>query len=176
MLPRPTILTMKLLQRSYISTWHIYMYIYICIWWISTLTLWGRVTHICVGNLTIIGPDKGLSPGRRQAIIWTNAGILLIGTLGTNFSEILIEIIIFSFKKMCLKVSSAKRRPFFLGLNVLNCSEIYVPAFDYFCSDFRDGWATFPCEVDHYSLWSEISNFRLCDDLQLPELTLFTDK
>ena len=76
------------------------------------LTHWGRVTHICVGNPTIIGPDNGLSPGRRQAIIWTNAEILLIGTLGTNFSEILIEILIFSFKKMCLKVSSAKRRPF----------------------------------------------------------------
>ena len=29
----------------------------------------GRVTHICVGNLTIIGSDNGLSPGRRQAII-----------------------------------------------------------------------------------------------------------
>ena len=37
------------------------------------------MTHICVGDLTIIGPDNGLSPGRRQAIIWTNAGILLIG-------------------------------------------------------------------------------------------------
>ena len=50
----------------------------------SPLTHWGRVTHICVGNLTIIGPDNGLSPGWRQAIIWTNAGILLIGPLGTN--------------------------------------------------------------------------------------------
>ena len=40
---------------------------------ISSLTHWGRVTHICVGNLTIIGPDNGLSPGRRQAIIWSNA-------------------------------------------------------------------------------------------------------
>ena len=63
--------------------------------------------------------DNGLSPDRRQAIIWTNAGILLIGPLGTNFSEILIEILTFSFKKMRLKVSSAKRRPFCLGLNVL---------------------------------------------------------
>ena len=52
------------------------------------LTHWGRVTHICVGKLTIIGSDNGLSPGRRQAIIWTNAGILLIWPLGTNFSEI----------------------------------------------------------------------------------------
>ena len=76
--------------------------------------------HICVDNLTIINSDNGLSPGRRQAIIWTNAGILLlIGTLGTNLSEILIEIQIFSFKKMGLKVSSAKWRPFCIGLNVL---------------------------------------------------------
>ena len=83
------------------------------------LTHWGRVTHLCVGNLTIIGSDNGLSPGRRQAIIGTNAGILLIGPLGTNFSEILIEILTFSFKKMRFKVSSAKWRPFCLGLNGL---------------------------------------------------------
>ena len=74
--------------------------------------------HICVGKLTIIGSDNGLSPERRQAIIWTNAGLLLIGPLGTNFSEILIEILTFSFKKMRLKVS-AKRRPFSLGLHEL---------------------------------------------------------
>ena len=53
---------------------------------------WGRVKHICVSNLTTIGSVNGLSPGRRQAITWTNAGILLIGPLGTNFSEILIGI------------------------------------------------------------------------------------
>ena len=58
---------------------------------------------MCVGNLTIIGSDNGLSPDRRQAIIWTNAGLLLIGPLGTNFREILIEILTFSFNKMRLK-------------------------------------------------------------------------
>ena len=57
--------------------------------------------------------------GRRQAIIWTNAGISLIGPLGTNFIEILIEIYTFSFKKMHLKMSSGECRPFCLGLNVL---------------------------------------------------------
>ena len=77
------------------------------------------MTHICVCKLTIIGSDNGFSPDRRQAIIWTNVGLLLIGLLGTNFSEILIEILTFSFKKMRLKVSSAKRRPFCLSLNVL---------------------------------------------------------
>ena len=50
------------------------------------------MTHICVSKLTIIGSDNGLSPGRRQAITWTNVGILLIGPLGTNFSEMLIKI------------------------------------------------------------------------------------
>ena len=83
------------------------------------LTHWGWVTHICVGKLTNIGSDNGLSPGRRQAIIWTNAGTLLIGPLGTYFSEILIEILTFSFKKMHLKMSSAKWRPFCLRLNEL---------------------------------------------------------
>ena len=40
----------------------------------QSLTYWGRVTHICVNKLIIIGSDNGLSPGRHQAIIWTNAG------------------------------------------------------------------------------------------------------
>ena len=83
------------------------------------LSQWGRVTHICVGKQTIIGSDNGLSFGRRQAIIWTNCWILLIGPPGTNFSEISTKILTFSFAKMRLKVSSAKWRPFCLGLNVL---------------------------------------------------------
>ena len=70
----------------------------------SRITHWGRVTHICIVKLTII---------------WTNAGILLIGPLGTNFSEILFGIQTSSFKKMHLKMSSAKWRPFCLSLNVL---------------------------------------------------------
>ena len=68
----------------------------------------------------IIGSDNGLSPVRRQAIIWTNFGILLIGPLGTNFSESLIRIQTFSFKKLHLKTSSAKWRLFCLGLNEIN--------------------------------------------------------
>ena len=91
---------------------------------LPVLTHWGRVTHICVGKLTTIGSVNGLSPGRRQAIIWTNAGILLIGPLGTNFSETLNGIQTFSFKKMHLKMSSAKWRPSCLGLNVLNAVDL----------------------------------------------------
>ena len=69
----------------------------------NELTHWGRMTHICVSYLAIIGSDNSLSPGRRQAIIRINDGILLIEPLGTNFSEILIKIYTFSFKKMHLK-------------------------------------------------------------------------
>ena len=63
--------------------------------------------------------DNGLSPGRRQAIIWTNAGILLIRTLGTHFSVILREIHTFSINKTHLKISSVKWWQLCLGLNVV---------------------------------------------------------
>ena len=78
-----------------------------------------KLTHICVSKRIVIGSDSGLLAGRHQAIIWTNAGILSIEPLETNFSEIFIKIIIVSFKKMHLKVLSAIRWPFCLGLNVL---------------------------------------------------------
>ena len=87
--------------------------------WANQLTHWGRVTHICVGKLIIIGSDNGLSPDRRQIIIWTNAGLLSIGPLRTYFSESSIKIQQFSLKKMHVKMSSAKWRPSCLSLNVL---------------------------------------------------------
>ena len=82
-------------------------------------THWGQKTYICVSKLTIIGSDNGLSPEQRQAIFWTDIRIHLMGPLRTNFNETLFEIYIFSFPKMNLKSSSAKWRPFCLGLNVL---------------------------------------------------------
>ena len=51
--------------------------------------------------------------------MWTNAGILLIGPLGTNFNEILIKIRTFSCKKIHLKMPSRIWRPCCLGLNLL---------------------------------------------------------
>ena len=77
---------------------------------------WGRVTHINASKLNIIGSDNVVSLGRRQAIIWTNVGILLIGPLGTNSGEILIKT--FSFGKMHLKMSFGKWRPFCFDLNL----------------------------------------------------------
>ena len=92
----------------------------------TQLTHRGRVTHICVSKLTIIGSDNGLSPGRRQAIIGTNAGVLLIRPLGTNFSAILIRIQPFSIRKMHLKMSSAKWCPICLGPNVLSANNVQM--------------------------------------------------
>ena len=79
----------------------------------SSSTHWSWVMHICISKLTIIGSDNGLSPDRRQAIIWTNARILLIPTLGSNFSDVLREIHVSSLKKMHWKMFSGKWQQFF---------------------------------------------------------------
>ena len=70
-------------------------------------------------NDVIIGSGNGLLLVRRQAITWTDAGLLSIGSLRTKFSEILIEIHISSFKKMPLKISSAKLSAIFPGVDEL---------------------------------------------------------
>ena len=127
----------------------------------TVLTHWGRVAHLCVGNLTVIGSDNGLSPGRRQAIIWTNAGLLLIGPLGTNFSEILIEILTFSFRKMRLKVSSAKWRPFCLGLNVLTRSVLNL------CDEKHISWYIHDDNDTHMTQYSVTSEFILLTTFKL---------
>ena len=90
------------------------------------LTYWGRVTRICVSKLTIIGSDNGLSPSRCQAIIWTNAGIVSIWTLGTNFKEILSEIHTFLLMKVHFKMSSGKWWPSCLGPNVLTKDSVHL--------------------------------------------------
>ena len=83
--------------------------------------------YICISKLNIIGSDNGLSPGQRQAVVKTNAGILLIWPLGINFSEMLMEIHTFSFKQIHLKMSSVKQWPVCPSLNVLKefqCTDI----------------------------------------------------
>ena len=52
-------------------------------------------------------------------IIWNNSGVLLIGPLGANRNENFIDIYMFSFTKMQLKLCSGIWRPFCLGLNML---------------------------------------------------------
>ena len=103
------------------TSWHLQEFLlYSCkcpIW--TSFTHWGRVTHMWISELIINGSYNGLSPGRCQAIIWTSARILFIWPLGTNFSKMLIKFPISSFKKMPLKMMSAKYRPFCLSLNLV---------------------------------------------------------
>ena len=116
------------------------------------LTHWCGMTHLCVDNLTIIGSDNGLSPGRRQAIIWTNVGILLIGPLGTNFGEILFEIHTFEFKKMQFKTSFVKWRPFCFGLNMLKCiREVF---------DISLNWCVMFCSFDQLPTLTFVITFQ----------------
>ena len=91
----------------------------------NALTHWGRVTHICVSKLTIICSVNGLSPGRRQAVIWTNDGLLPIGPQGTNFKEILIEIHAFLFKKIHFKMSSGKMAAILSPFQIVKKLHIY---------------------------------------------------
>ena len=63
----------------------------------NSLPHWGRMMHKCVGNVTLIGSDNGLPPDRRQAIIWTNAGVSSTGSPWINFNQILIELFIQNF-------------------------------------------------------------------------------
>ena len=125
---------------------------------------WGRMTHICVSKLTIIGSDNGLAPGRRQAIFWTNARIFLIRTLGTNVSEIFSEIHIFSVTKMHLKVSSAKWRLFRLGLNVLKFNHVskwgyrnIIQTFVVRTAFYSCRWIVISCMGWHGTSWVKVS-------------------
>ena len=112
----------KGVMMHYIPTWLCTRFMYFIL--VNSL----RTSHmcVCVGNLIIIASDNnGLSPSRHQAFIWTSAGILLLGRLETNSSEMLIAIHSFSFKNIHFKRSSAKWRPFCLGLNVLIIGRVY---------------------------------------------------
>ena len=70
---------------------------------LNVLTYPPLVLHVSM-DWAIIGSGNGLSPIQRQAITWTNAALLWIGLLGSNFCEFLIEILSFPFKKMHLKM------------------------------------------------------------------------
>ena len=86
------------------------------------------MTYFYLNDLTIIVSDNGLSLSQLQAIIWTNAGILSIQTLRTNFGELSSEIHTFSFTKKHFKMLSAKWCQFCLGLNVL---KVILPNIEY---------------------------------------------
>ena len=124
-----------------------------------------RPSDACI--LATIGSDSGLSPGRRQAIIWTDAGIWIIGFLGTNFIEIATKIHAFSFKKMRLKMSSGKWRPFCLGPNVLTRPKNYAHALKRKCLHFDEIFitgCTESCQNDNFQC-SQWWKFHQNDDI-----------
>ena len=106
---------------------------------------------MCVNNLGHHWLDHGSSTPWRQAIIWSSAEILLTGPLGTNFSEMSIEIHIFSLKKFHLKMPTAKWRPFSLGLNVFIqtavLSSFHSAGSDHYRRQPEQHWRQYPLPV-----------------------------
>ena len=78
----------------------------------AVLTHWGRMYIHQYNRPPLVQKMAGWL--RFHAIIWIKAGILSIGPLWTNFSEILFTIQTFSLKNMHLKMSSVKWQLFCL--------------------------------------------------------------
>ena len=89
---------------------------------------WGRVTHIYVSKLTITVSDNGLSPDRHQAIIWSNAGILLIGPLGItmNFQ---LKFIYYPLENVIWKMEAIMSRPQYVNSLAKKSSSITSMSF-----------------------------------------------
>ena len=79
----------------------------------------------CIGNYRFYPMTNNPLLVQCQAIIWTNAAILFTG-INLRSSEILIEISIFSFTKMHLKMLSAQWRSFCCGLNALKTNMDHI--------------------------------------------------
>ena len=134
----------------------------------SYLTYWGRDTHMCVSNLVIICLDNGVSPGRRQAIISTNADIFLIRPLTSHFSQRFVEII-FLFKKMPWKMVVILYRP--QCVKHLKYLSVLSMAIHYFADEERSslisititGNVTIFCQpaLETYMINSEKVNLKL---------------
>ena len=125
---------------------------------VCALTPSGRVTHMYVGNLTIIGSDNGLSPGRRQAIIWINAGILLFDPyekvhwnvyqnsyifIQENACEnIVCEMVVILSPPLCIKYSGVGSRTHSMSLKI--SKRFYWGEFCDCCYIFHDlfPWCT----------------------------------
>ena len=128
-------------------------------WYINSLRL-SRETHICGSDQTIIGSNNALSPGRRQAIIWTDTEI---GSLGIHFSAFLGEIQIFHSSKCIWMCRRRNRSHFCLGLNVLNHNTPY-PQFTVSCVLL---WLSF-IRVFRVLFTATGSSVRLCPSQRKP--------
>ena len=97
--------------------------------------------HLFIGNLTIMGSDNGFLPSQCQAIIWPNDRMLLVGPLGTNFSEILIKILTVSFnafERVVCGMTAILSQPHCVNQNAENvCPEYTIIV--YIISTFNTG-------------------------------------
>ena len=119
----------------------------------GSLTHWDRVTHVCVTKLTIIGSHNGLKPDRCQAIIWNNAGILLVSPLGTHFRAeyqskfIYILIQESAFENVVWKTAAILSRPQCVDLKVASATW-------YCCTNYNRQMflpACFNCSPSNYN-------------------------
>ena len=87
-----------------------------------------RVYYLCCSLYLLLW--WRLCLGYHSNLVVCNLQCKHIAFWGTHCSEILIEIHIFLFNKMHLKMSSAKLRPFYLSLNVLRLSVLFTVLYD----------------------------------------------
>ena len=127
------------------------------------------MTPTCVSESTITGTANGLAPGQHQAIIWTNAGILSIGLLGTNFNEILIEIHAFLFKTINLKMLSGKWRPFCLGLTVFRKVCLHSMRLQNTIYHYNYSYQLFLTEATYY--WHQYHAYRCLGNLLAQDIS-----
>ena len=96
----------------------------------NLLTQWGQVKHICVGKLTIIGSDNGLTPGCCQAINWTNAGNCQLDPSGQTSVKFQLEFKYFRSRK-CIWKCRLQNGAHFLPPQFVNkqniCEMYYTP-------------------------------------------------
>ena len=123
---------------------------------VHILTHWGRVTHICVSKQPIIASDNGLSPGRRQATVGTNAGILYSNLRNKFQWNLKRNSIIFIKKKMCFKVSSAEWRPF--CLHVHQCVNVRVSTRRRVFGEVNGSfaWLVYICQLHSTQIYSKL--------------------
>ena len=85
--------------RCYRAHFDVIVMKYLIVKAVPGVHLLNSLSHICVSKLTIIGSDNGLWTGRRKAVIWTSAAILLIRPQGTHFNEFLCKLESFHSRK-----------------------------------------------------------------------------
>ena len=108
------------------------------------LTHWGRVEHICISNLAITGSDNGLSPGRRQAITRTNAGLgnKLQWNLNRNWYIFIQEN---AFESVLCETAAILSRP--------QCVKRYVMKFDCFLQHMSTSCWSHPVGPTVHQQW-----------------------